>query len=257
MNGLDESGLVLFSLILMRMSGGIFLNPFLRRSEVPSTVKTGMAFLLTLILLPLSQAPEIRMENSLVFAAALLQEFAVGAVMGFVLELFAVIATMAGAVIDFQMGFSMATVYDAGSNSQSALSGTILYLYFGLLFFAVDGHLAFMKILTESAEVMPYGGKLQIVAVSQAVLLIFTDCVVLAMKLAFPMLAIEFVAEIAVGIMMKVIPQINLFILSIQMKIVIGILVFVFMISPAGDMFGDIITQAMNTVTDSLHLMAG
>ena len=97
----------LFSLILMRMSGGIFLNPFLRRSEVPSTVKTGMAFLLTLILFPLSQAPEIRMENSLVFAAALLQEFAVGAVMGFVLELFAVIATMAGAVIDFQMGFSI------------------------------------------------------------------------------------------------------------------------------------------------------
>ncbi len=248
MNGLDENALVLFSMILMRMSGGIFLNPFLRRSEISQAVKAGMAFLLAILLYPLGEIPGMEMENSLVFAMALLQEFAVGAVMGFILELFVSVASMAGAIIDLQMGFSFASVYDAGSGSQSALSGTILYLYLGLFFFAADGHLAFIKLLAGIADVLPYGAALELSGIVQAVLLIFKDCVMLAVKLAFPILAIEFIVGMAMGIMARVVSRVNLFILSIEVKIVIGLLVFVFMIAPTGDFFGDIITQALDAL---------
>ena len=255
MNPLNEDMLILFSLILMRMSGCIFLNPFFRRNEAPSMVKAGIAFLLTLLLVSTVRQDVPEMENSLVFGTALLQEFAVGAVMGFVMELFLSVMSMAGAVIDFQMGLSMASVYDAGNNTQSALSGTLLYLYFGLVFFAVDGHLALMKILTESGNILPYGAPLAWDAVSQAVLTVFPECVLLAVKLSFPMIAIEFVTEMAVGILMKVIPQINIFVLSIQIKIVVGVLIFIFLISPVGDMIGDIITQMMNSLTRMLEIM--
>ncbi len=252
---LNEEMLVLFSLILMRMSGCVFLNPFFRRSEVPSMVKAGIAFLLTLILVSSTPQEIPVMENSLVFGSTLLQEFAVGAVLGFLMELFLSIMSMAGALIDFQMGLSMATVYDAGTSSQSALSGTLLYLYMGLSFFAVDGHLALIKILADSGRILPYGAPVRWNGVSQAMLTVFPECVLLAVKLSFPMIAIEFVTEMAVGILMKVIPQINIFILSIQIKIVVGVLVFIFLIGPTGDMIGDIITDMMNSLTEMIGIM--
>ncbi len=256
MNGFEAEQLVLFSLILMRMSGFVFLNPILRRSEIPAMAKTGFVFVLTLLLYPLSAAEGVEVTGSLVFAVALLGEFAVGAVLGFIMDLFLFVVTQAGAVIDFQMGLSMATVYDSGSKVQSALSGTFLYIYFTFLFFAVDGHLALVKILAESAAVFPYGGGWNLTGTSEAIVRIFAECVILSIQLAFPMIAIEFVGEMAIGVLMKIIPQINIFILSIQLKIVIGLFLFVFTISPMGDFLGNLITQMMNTMLEALRIMA-
>lgn len=60
--------------------------------------------------------------------------------------------------MDFQMGMSMSTVYDPQSNAQVPITGSLLQAFYVLLFFAVDGHLALMKILLTSAEIVPYGG---------------------------------------------------------------------------------------------------
>ena len=136
--------------------------------------------------------------------------------------------------------------YDAQNGTQSALTGTIFNIYYILLFFAVDGHLALMKILIESGQVIPYGMAVVTRGSAQAILTIFSECVVLAVKLALPMIAIQFLVEIAVGILMKIIPQINIFILSIQLKIIIGFIMLFVLISPIGSMFGTIVTQMMN-----------
>lgn len=256
MNGFESEQLELFSLIVMRMSGFIFLNPLMRRSEIPVVVKSGLAFALAILLYPVSSARDVTMTSSLVFGIALLGEFGIGAVIGFIMDLFLFAVTQAGAIIDFQMGMSMATVYDAGSKVQSALSGTFLQIYYIFLFFAVDGHLALVKILAESSAIFPYGGGWNFSGISESILEIFIRCVVLSVQLAFPMIAIEFVGEMAIGILMKIIPQINIFVLSIQMKIVVGLFLFIFMISPMGDFMGDLITEMMNTMLEALNIMA-
>lgn len=256
MNGFEAQQLELFSMILMRMSGFIFLNPLLRRSEVPAMAKAGLTFAMAFLLYPTALAPALEAENSLVFGVTLLGEFAVGAILGFIMDLFLYTATQAGAIIDFQMGMSMATVYDAGSKVQSALSGTFLHIYFVFLFFAVDGHLVLVKIITEAAKIFPYGGGWNLSGMPEAIIEIFLRCTILSVQLAFPMIAIEFVGEMAIGILMKIIPQINIFILSIQMKIVVGLFIFVIMISPIGDFMGNLITEMMNTMLEAVKLMA-
>ena len=256
MNGFETGQLELFSMILMRMSGFVFLNPLIRRSEVPTMAKSGLAFAMALLLYPTASVPTQQAAGSLVFGVTLLGEFAVGAFLGFIMDLFLYVVTQAGAIIDFQMGMSMATVYDAGSKVQSALSGTFLHIYFVFLFFAVDGHLALVKIITEAAEIFPYGGGIYLPGLPEAMIEIFLRCTVLSVQLAFPMIAIEFVGELAIGILMKIIPQINIFILSIQMKIVVGLFIFVIMISPIGDFMGDLITEMMNTMLEAVKLMA-
>ena len=71
----------------------------------------------------------------------------------------------------------------------------------------------------------------------------FCDCVLLAIKLAFPIVGIILVLDIGVGILMKIIPQINLFILDIPLKILLGIAMLLLMLSPMGDFLGNLVSD--------------
>ena len=104
---------------------------------------------------------------------------------------------------------------------------------------------------------VPYGaaviGQLQ----ADAAVTLFTECVILAMKLAFPLIAIEFLVEISVGMLTKVIPQINLFVLNIDLKVVVGLLAMLLMISPVGAYLDNMVTEMIRQVQEMLRLMAG
>lgn len=251
----DMRQLVLFSLILMRMSGFILMNPIFGRRNIPAQVKGGMVMVLTLLIYSYSSANVPEPVTSVEFAGLLLKEFAMGCVVGFVMELFFLSITFAGSVADFEMGLSMAAIYDPQSNAQVALTGSLYNVYLMMLFFAVDGHLALLKILITSADVVPYGQAAIGAEASWAVLEIFIQCIVMAMKFAFPIIAIEFLTEIAVGILMKMIPSINVFVVNIQAKVLIGLLMLVFLFSPMSDYLGKVINQMLLAVQDMMKLL--
>lgn len=252
---------MLFFLVLMRMSGFIFLNPVLGRRNIPAMLKTGLTFGLTIIIYSTAQAQGVTVDfdtdSSLVFGFSLLKEFAVGYLFGYVMILFDMVMTFAGTVIDFQIGISMAMVYDPQTGAQIALSGNILQIFYLLLFFAVDGHLALIKIVATSGDVVPYGAAVLSQGAAVMMLDIFTQCVVLAMKLSFPLIAFEFIMQIGVGILTKITPQINLFVLSIQLKLAVGFALLVFLVSPIGSYIGNMIATMMSTLEDVLRVAAG
>ena len=119
---------MLFFLIAMRMFGFIFLNPILGRRNIPAIAKTGLALVLAVLIYTTQSAAmqDFSVDSSLEFAVLLLKEFAVGYLLGFLLELLDMVFTFAGTLIDFQMGISMAQVYDPQNGAQIALSGKIL-----------------------------------------------------------------------------------------------------------------------------------
>ncbi len=252
---------MLFFLVLMRMSGFIFLNPVLGRRNIPAMLKTGLTFGLTIIIYSTAQAQGVTVDfdtdSSLVFGFSLLKEFAVGYLFGYVMILFDMVMTFAGTVIDFQIGISMAMVYDPQTGAQIALSGNILQIFYLLLFFAVDGHLALIKIVATSGDVVPYGAAVLSQGAAVMMLDIFSQCVVLAMKLSFPLIAFEFIMQIGVGILTKITPQINLFVLSIQLKLAVGFALLVFLVSPIGSYIGNMIATMMSTLEDVLRVAAG
>lgn len=79
----------------------------------------------------------------------------------------------------------------------------------------------------------------------------------MAVKLSFPVIATELLLEVGVGILMKMVPQINLFIINIQLKIVVGLASMIFLISPAGDVIEVLINRMLNSMQNVVRLMAG
>ena len=247
---------MLFFLIAMRMFGFIFLNPILGRRNIPAIAKTGLALVLAVLIYTTQSAAvqDFSVDSSLEFAVLLLKEFAVGYLLGFLLELLDMVFTFAGTLIDFQMGISMAQVYDPQNGAQIALSGKILQIYYTLIFFAVDGHLALMKILLDAGQLLPYG---EVAHAAQLAIDIFYDCVVLAVKISFPMIAFEFILEIVVGVLMKVNPQVNIFILSIQLRLLCGFILMIILIDPLNSVIGDVISDMMRAMSQMLKVAGG
>lgn len=108
---------MLFFLIVMRMAGFVFLNPVLGRRNIPSQVKVGLSMVMAVLVYStaVSQgtANEIETGSAVVFGVLAVKELLIGYFLGFVMQLFDMILTFAGTVIDFQLGISMAMVYDA------------------------------------------------------------------------------------------------------------------------------------------------
>ena len=245
----------LFSLILMRMSGFILLNPILGRINIPMQVKAGFIFVLTLTVYSFSAGDAFDIANPLEYGFLLLKEFAAGYVIGYVTELFFFVITFAGYVMDFQMGLSMSTVYDPQSNTQVPITGSLLQAFYVLLFFAVDGHLALMKILLQSAEIVPYGGIVITQNLALRVIDLFSECVIMGIKFAFPILAAEFLIEIGVGILNKIVPQINIFVINIQLKVIVGLGLLVFLISPIGEYLSNLVTVMIKTIQEIITFL--
>lgn len=251
----NTAQLTLLSLILMRMSGFILLNPILGRRNIPAIVKAGFIFVLTTALYSFSSGTAFDIASPVEYGFLLLKEFVAGYVIGYVTELFFFVITYAGYIMDFQMGLSMSTVYDPQSNAQLPITGSLLQAFYVLLFFAVDGHLALMKILLTSAEVVPYGGILITQGLAARIVDLFVECAVMGVKFSFPILAAEFLIEIGAGVLNKIVPQINIFVINIQLKVIVGLILLIFLVSPIGEYLSNLVTVMIQSIQEVLTFL--
>ncbi len=237
---------ILFSLILMRMSGATLLNPIFRRRSVPTMLRLAIAVTTAIVVYPTATLGGVVGDGTITYGLLLLKEFFIGFILGFIFDIFEMVTLYAGQIMDMQMGLAMASVYDAERGSQVALTGNVMQIYFFLLFFAVDGHLAFFRIFMTSGDIVPYAGFWFTQQTWDAIIVIFLQCISLTISLGFPIIAFMFVVEVSIGILMKIIPQINLFVLSIQLRVIIGILMLMIIFSPIGDFLSGLVSDMMN-----------
>lgn len=227
---------ILFSLIVMRMSGAVVLNPILGRTNYPQRAKAALILVFSLLMYTSFDGTLLHEPGGMLeYGVMLVKELLFGFVIGFAIELSLFVVRFASAIMDYMMGLSMAQIYDPQYNTQMTITSGLFYAYLILLFFAVNGHLRLIHLFFSSAESIPFGMVTLSPELPQTVLRIFEECVVMGLQFAFPVLAIELVSEAAVGILMKVIPQINVFVVNFQLKIIIGLLMLVFLFNPMSD----------------------
>ncbi len=226
---------ILFSLVVMRMSGAIVFNPIFGRTNYPRAAKGGLIFFLSLMLFvgvdgTLSHQPAGMIE----YGVMLVKELLVGFALGFSMELTFAIIRFSSAVMDNVMGLSMAQVYDPQYNTQMTITSGIYYAFMALIFLATDGHLRLIALFFSSARLVPFGEVVLRPELSELMLEIFKTSITTGIQFAFPLVAMELVTEAAVGILMRMIPQINVFAVNFQIKIMVGLMMLVYLFSPMG-----------------------
>ena len=248
---IDEGALTLFLLITARMSGFVLFNPLLGRQNFPSFFRAGFVLVLSAFTYSLEGGRLEPPSGVLPFAAAILLEIALGLVLGLVVHFFFYIPQMAGLAIDTQMGMTMNQIYDSGSHSNMSVTGSLLNTLMILLFFAGNGHHTLMRIMVTSGQVVRYGGVSIGNDVTNLALELFVECTLLAVKMCMPVLAAELLGQLGMGVLMKVIPQINVFSINIELKVIIGLGLLLLLMAP----FSEFLLEAERAMLDSMYTL--
>lgn len=219
-------------LVFARMGGLLGMNPLLTRRNVPAMVRTGLTFLMTALIAPGITVTGVAAENSLSLALGMIKELFVGFVCGYVFHIFYYMILFAGDLMDTNFGMSMAKVFDPGTSIQLSVSGNFLNILFALYIFVTNSHLLLIRIFADSFRVLPAGT----VTFSQDGALFFIELFAsvfsMGLRLALPFIAAEFVLELSMGVLMKLIPQIHIFVINIQFKMMLGLLLLLAFAGP-------------------------
>ena len=232
---MDWAEVTLFLMVLARMSGFVLFNPLFGRQNVPGIVKSGLILLLSFTVFFASGQTVSVPDSMLVLGVHLLLELLIGYLVGVVIQLFFYIPSLGGELVDIQMGMSMGRTYDPSSQSSTTVTASLLNALMMLLFFAANGHYTLLQILLASGDVVPFGQASFGQDLFWSITQLFIECTVMAIKLCMPILAAELLGQVGMGILMKVIPQINVFAINIELKVIIGLGLLLALLAPISE----------------------
>lgn len=251
---IDWAELTLFLYITARISGFVLFNPVLGRRNIPGIFRSGLILVLSVFVISFTAPAAVRIPGSVVeMGLRILLELALGYLLGLVMNFFFYIPQLAGHAIDTQMGMTMNQVYDASAQANLSVSSVLLNTLMTLLFFAAGGHHTLLRMMLTSHEIVPFGAVTLGLDAANAMLELFVECTLLAVKLCMPILAAELLGQLGMGVLMKVIPQINVFSINIELKVIIGLGLLMTLMLP----ISEFLLTAERTMLDSLHVMLG
>jgi flagellar biosynthetic protein FliR len=215
-----------YFLIAVRVSTVFAIAPVLGSAQVPDRTKIIIGLVVALIMYPVVKVGPGPLPCGLgLFTIYLMQEFLVGLVIGFVTMLFFNGIYLAGQVVDMQMGFAIVNVIDPLSNIQIPVMGQFYFIIAILIFLAINGHHLVILALSKSFTLVPLTGLHFSGGMVKQILRYSADLWVIAFQLGAPVISALFLASVALGIIARTVPQMNVFIVGFPLNIALGLLV--------------------------------
>jgi len=224
--GLVADKIDFFLLVLARVTGIFSTAPVFASRNIPPQVKIGLSGLVALMIFPLVKAPANPWpDNVWSFGLVVAGELLVGLIIGFAAQLLFAAVQLAGAAIDMQMGFAIVNVVDPMFGTPVPLIGNFKYILALLLFLTTNGHHLVINALYQSYRLVPlttfdFSGSLTAQMMNLA-----AGIFLLAVKISLPVVGALFVVDMALGIIARTVPQMNVFIVGLPVKIIIGLVV--------------------------------
>lgn len=214
-----------FFLVFIRMVSFVFSCPLYALPGIPTLVKAGLSFILAVLVTPMVEPVATNFPAGLWgFALVVLSEVGMGLALGLVCTFIFSVIQIAGQLLDFQIGFAMAAVMDPLSGSMNTLVSRFLYFMTLVLFLNMNGHHALIRALVKSYELVPLTTASINGEVTILIIRIFTDTFALAVQICAPVVAILVITDLAMGLIGKTAPQLNIFQLGFPLKIAVGVL---------------------------------
>jgi flagellar biosynthetic protein FliR len=216
----------LFGLVLSRVSAIFTMAPVFGSRTIPATVKIGLALLISVAIYPTLDLNGLELPVQIIpFALMVLKEFAIGMIIGFLITMIMNAAFLAGQMVDTQMGFGIANIVDPITGAQIPLIGQFQYVLALTLFLALNAHRILLGTLMESFRIVPLtmASYARSIPFTAYVIKLSSEMWVLALKIAAPALAVLFLSTVALGIVARTVPQMNVFIVGFPLQIGIGL----------------------------------
>ena len=211
----------LFVLILIRLASFVYAAPFFNTANVPRKFKVGFAIALSVIVYAIHPDMSVEYDNMIDYCIIALQEVIVGVILGAASFFCVQIIQFSGKIIDMDIGISMAQLYDPTTRMQVGIMGNFYYYMLMLLLIISGMHRFLIEAIVETYNVIPIGGVKFSGAIYSTVIQFMT---------ALPVFATTLLLNCILAILARIAPQMNMFVVGMQLKIFVGIFVILFTI---------------------------
>lgn len=219
-----------FLLILTRVSCFVFIAPFFSMRNTPATVRIGISFLTSMLLYQaLTPREAVVYGTVLEYAIIVLKEAVVGLLIGFAANICTSIVNFAGSIADMETGLSMVTLMDPTTRENTSITG-VLYQYVLMLMLIATGMYRYLfAALADTFVLIPVNGALfKGDSLLNSMLRFLGDYVIIGFRIVLPVFCAILLLNAVLGIQAKLSPQMNMFSVGIQIKILVGLSVIFF-----------------------------
>jgi flagellar biosynthesis protein FliR len=249
----------IFLQVFARVSSLIAVAPIFGAAQLPTQVKILLAFALSIVVWPLAFASlgHVAMPtNFYLMAANLMGNAVIGIVMGFVVSLALMAVQMAGAILDIEIGFTIAQTFNPAIGDLAAPLTQLQYLYALLLFLMANGHFLLISALGQSfADIPATSLKMVSSATLDFVTTLTANTLENGIKIAAPAAAVMVMVDLSFAYLSKAVPQMNVFYVGSPVKIMIGLTLMVAVLPMTALLFGQIIGHTPYDLSSALSTM--
>lgn len=213
-----------FLLVFFRLGGMLAVVPVLGHRSIPVPHRAGLAALLALVLTPLvAPSRSAGIPDGLALALAVAGELFVGLAIGLVAQLTLAAVQVAGELVGFQMGLTIAGLFDPATGQEGSVFARFQDFFALLLFLTLNGHHLLIQVVAASFERIRPGGLVFQPAMAAGVASLGGPLVRSGFELAAPLVGILFVLNVAMALLARVAPQTNVFMLGVPLTVGFGI----------------------------------
>ena len=219
----------LFFLVFLRVTSIVVSLPIFSGNNVPNMFKAGLALAVAWVLFPMmDMTVPAEMEGWMFMTLGVISEVLVGLGVGLAIRLIMAGIQMAGQVAGYQMGLAIANIMDPATSMQTPILAQAFNLMAMLIFLSINAHHWFFRAIVDSFAVLPpFSFTLSSSFIGYLVMM-SGNMFVIALKIGAPIIVVLILTSVSFGLMARTVPQMNIFIVAMPLKIVVGLLFIIF-----------------------------
>lgn len=246
-----------FLLILVRISGFMVAAPIFSLRNIPMRVKLILAIAVAIIVFNTVPYREIEYSTTIDYAFVVILEMVAGLIMGFMANVSYYILSFAGQIIDQEIGFSMVNQFDPITSAQVTVTGNFYTYSVMLMVMITNMHHYLIRAIADSFQVLPVGSISLDFTLYEVMKRFVVDYFVIGFRIVLPIFASLLVVNTILAILARVAPQMNMFVIGLQLKVFVGLVVLVLMVMMITGVADLIFQEMMSMIRETIPYLGG
>lgn len=218
-----------FLLLLVRILSFIGTAPFFGAKTVPKRIKILMAVVVSFLVFQVTQDTKVEYSGVIEYATFVIEEAVIGMLLGLISNICVQVIYFAGNFIDMDMGFAMATLLDPATGINISVTGNLYYYLVMAMLLVTDMHQYLIKAIVDTYQVIPVGGLIIRASLYEHLIDFAANYFLIGFRIALPVFATILLVNSILGILAKIAPQMNMFVIGLQLKVLAGLVILLAM----------------------------
>ena len=244
-----------FLLVVARVSGFAFTSPVFTIGDIPARLKAVFSVVFSIVLFNALPVGALTYTGVVGFAVLVVKEVLCGVILGYFTRIVLMIVSFAGRIIDMEIGLSMVTELDPVTRVESSITGNTYTYFITLMLLVTNFHYFLIRAFADTYDLIPVSGVQISTEIYKLALQFMTDYFLIAFRIVLPVYATMLLVNVVLGIMAKVAPQMNMFVIGIQLKVIFGLAIIMVIIGLLPGVTDFIVTEMRSMFEDAVRMM--